>query len=132
MHDYTVVGRFLSLSQAKVAQGVLDSAGFEPRTRDEQVSGLAWDHVAALGGVRVEVPVQYLEEARELLAARTDLYAAPSEEDRPYFAAATRKRRRNGFIALLLIAPVMIPVALLGLLAGRRKAEAERSGSVPG
>lgn len=123
MHEYAVVGRFLSLSQAKVAQGVLEAAGFEPRTRDEQVSGLAWDHVAALGGVRVEVPVRYLEEARELLATRTDLYAAPSEEERPYFTAAARKRRVHGFIALLLIAPVMIPIALFGLIANRRKSE---------
>lgn len=124
MHEYTVVDRFLSLSQAKVAHGVLEAAGFEPRTRDEQVSGLAWGHVPALGGVRVEVPVQHLEEARELLATQTDLYAAPSEDEQPYFAAEARKRRIHGFIALLLVAPVIVPIALFGLIANWRKAKA--------
>lgn len=122
MREYAVVDRFLNLGQANVAQGVLDAAGFQPRIRDAQVGGLDWDYLPAMGGIRVEVPAEHLEEAREILATRTDLYAAPSEEDRPYFAAAARKRRIHGFIALLVIAPVMVPIALFGLIVNRRKA----------
>lgn len=124
MRDYVVVDSFLNLGQANVAQGVLDAAGFEPRIRDAQVGGLDWDYLPAMGGIRVEVPVEHLEEAREILATRTDLYAAPAEEDRPYFAAAARKRRVHGFIALLIVAPVMVPIALFGLIANWRKAKA--------
>lgn len=129
MREYAVADRFLSLSEANVAQGVLDAAGLQPRIRDAQVGGLDWDYLPAMGGIRVEVPVEHLEEARELLASRTDLYAAPSEEDRPYFAAAARKRRIHGFIALLLVAPVMVPIALFGLIANRRKAGESQDGT---
>ncbi|HJX29862.1 MAG TPA: hypothetical protein VJ885_18320 [Thermoanaerobaculia bacterium] len=132
MRDYAVVDSFLNLGQANVAQGVLDAAGFDSRIRDAQVGGLDWDYLPAMGGIRVEVPVERLEEARELLATRTDLYAAPSEEDRPYFESAARKRRARGFIALLFVAPVMIPIALFGLIASWRKAKAGHSGSAPG
>jgi hypothetical protein len=119
MPDYVAVGRFTSLSQADTVHGVLDAAGLNPRIRDVYFAGLSWFYVLALGGVRVEVPAEHLDEARQVLAEEFAWEEPLSSEDKTYLQKRKRNRRNLGLIGLFLIAPWVGVVAFLLLVNAR-------------
>jgi hypothetical protein len=119
MTDYVAVGRFASLSQADSARAVLDAAGLKPQVRDSYLAGLNWLYVTALGGVRVEVPAERLDEARQLLAEEFAWEEPLSAEDKTYLQGRKRHRRNLGLVGLFLIAPWVAVVAFLVLVSAR-------------
>lgn len=54
--------------EAHVAKANLDAAGIPAYIADEHTINMQWLYSNALGGVRLKVPAQYAEQAREVLA----------------------------------------------------------------
>lgn len=79
----SIVASFVDPTEAKVAAGALCSAGFEAVVLDQNFSSVDWMASQALGGIRVGVPEQELDEAaaflRELIAERPE----PGEDPHP-------------------------------------------------
>ena len=62
------VGRFRDPVQAQLRKGLLEGAGIPAFVADEHLIGTQWLYSTALGGARLQVPSQYEEAARNLLA----------------------------------------------------------------
>lgn len=123
MSDSVIVGRYLSLAEASTPHGLLEAGGLSPQIRDEYTAGLVWYYIPAMGGVRLEVPAEQEDQAREILAAEAEPSAQSSEEDRDHLHRAGRRRRILGLVALFFTAPWLallgLPVFVSGLLQRR-------------
>jgi hypothetical protein len=64
-----VIDRFHDLASAQIAVEMLQAAGIEALLKDEQTLGVDWLLGPALGGARLLVRDDQVEEARQLLAA---------------------------------------------------------------
>jgi hypothetical protein len=111
---YAPLDRYLSLAEADLMSGMLRASGLEPRVRDEYAAGLIWHYIPALGGVRLEVPAEQLEDAQELMASDLEPIEH-TEEERAYLQGARRRRRILGVIALFLTTGPLIGLAGLAL-----------------
>jgi hypothetical protein len=80
-----VAAAFTSVHEAHLAMSVLDAAGIEARTADEHLVSMTWTYSNAVGGVKVLVPADRLEEARSLLesGAIVDLPPPGGPDDEP-------------------------------------------------
>lgn len=67
-----VVGAFTSVHQAELARSVLEAAGIETSLADEHIVSMHWMYSNAIGGVKVLVPQERLDEARTVLASRAE------------------------------------------------------------
>ncbi|HKI05225.1 MAG TPA: hypothetical protein VKK31_24810 [Thermoanaerobaculia bacterium] len=121
MAEYATVGRYMSLTETHAVHAILESAGLSPRTLDENIAGLNWLYIPAMAGVRLEVPIEQLEEARELLAARIEPGEQDSAEDQTYFRKAKRNRRILGYVALFLFYPLLAVISALLVWASRSR-----------
>ena len=61
------IGNYPDLASAQVASALLAGEGIEASIPDEQFAGIDWTMTTALHGVRVQVPPEEAERARELL-----------------------------------------------------------------
>ncbi|HEX6163299.1 MAG TPA: DUF1810 family protein, partial [Vicinamibacterales bacterium] len=66
---FAVVAAFTSVHEAHFAQSVLEAAGIEVRIADEHTISMHWGLSNVLGGVKLLVPEDRVEEARTLLAS---------------------------------------------------------------
>ena len=123
MDDYVAVGNFPSLAEAQGVEAMLSAAGLSPRTRDEYATGLLWLYIPAMAGVRVEVPAEQEQEARDLLGMEVEA-GPPSAEDKEYARRAGRRRRIFGIAALFLVTPWF---ALLGIFLSQRGRAEDKS-----
>ncbi|HYF23195.1 MAG TPA: DUF2007 domain-containing protein [Caulobacteraceae bacterium] len=64
-----VAGRFLSLTEAYAAAGALRSAGVRAEVFDEHWGTMLWTQSDALGGFRVMVHADEIDDARAVLAS---------------------------------------------------------------
>lgn len=78
-----VVASFVDPTEAKVAAGALCSAGFDAVVLDQNFSSVDWMASQALGGIRVGVPDQELDEAAAFLREIIDERPEPSEDPHP-------------------------------------------------
>jgi len=78
------VAAFTSVHEAALAQSVLDAAGIDAVLDNEHVISMDWALSNAVGGVKVLVSADRLEEARQIL----ETAAAVDQEDQPPTAAA--------------------------------------------
>lgn len=62
------VGRFRDLTEATVAQSALGSAGIAAYLFDENLARMDWFLTNSLGGIRLKVPAENENAAKELLA----------------------------------------------------------------
>lgn len=99
------VARFLDLPNADVARSSLESAGLSPRLLDEQIAGLDWGYIPALGGLRLAVPQEEVEEALAILGGSLDRSEGEATREEAEHLSAARRRKRNiGFVAFFLAA----------------------------
>ena len=110
------VASFLEVHSAYAAQSALRAAGIEATLPDEHYAAMRWDHALALGGIRVCVPADQAEAARELVAgidpAEVEAAAGasdPAEVRCPACGSTDLKRIMRGRI------PTLIGYLLLGL-----------------
>lgn len=75
-----VVAAFTSVHEAHLARSVLEAAGIETTIADEHLVSMTWTYSNAVGGVKVLVQADRLEEAKSLLesGAIVDLPPASS------------------------------------------------------
>ena len=65
-----IVARYFERTEADVAQSALEAAGIPVYLADENMTRVAWLYTIALGGIRLFVPGERLDEARAVLAAK--------------------------------------------------------------
>jgi Putative prokaryotic signal transducing protein len=75
--ELETIARFRDLPAAQLAQGMLEAAGIPAFLADEYFVGVNWQLSYAIGGVRLQVPYEHVEEARNILTV--DSSAALSE-----------------------------------------------------
>jgi hypothetical protein len=63
------VGNYPDLASAQLAQSILDGEGIFTNIPDEHLAGIDWQMGTALHGVRLQVPPEDAERARELLSS---------------------------------------------------------------
>ena len=91
--DPVTIAKFLTLGEAKLAQGKLVSVGISAFVCDENMHAMNWHMGMALGGIRLQVPDSQVVRALEVL----DNF----EPEESLEGEAGRRRRRNGRSRLL-------------------------------
>lgn len=79
----SIVASFVDPTEAKVAAGALGSAGFNAVVLDQNFSSVDWIASQALGGIRVGVPEEELDEAAAFLRELIDGQPEPTKEPHP-------------------------------------------------
>jgi len=69
MSGVATVASFHDPMEAQIVRAMLESAGIDATLADLNLITVDWPMSVALGGVRVQVPVADLEEAKKLVAA---------------------------------------------------------------
>jgi len=67
LEELVTISKFISLGEAKLAQGKLVSAGISAFVCDENMHALNWHIGMALGGIRLQVPDSQVVRALEVL-----------------------------------------------------------------
>src|SRR5580658_1807309 len=67
LEELVTISKFLSLGEAKLAQGKLVSAGISAFVCDENMHAMNWHMGMALGGIRLQVPDSQVVRALEIL-----------------------------------------------------------------
>lgn len=67
LEELVTISKFLSLGEAKLAQGKLVSAGISAFVCDENMHAMNWHMGIALGGIRLQVPDSQVVRALEVL-----------------------------------------------------------------
>ena len=67
LEELITITKFLSLGEAKLAQGKLVSAGISAFVCDENMHAMNWHMGMALGGIRLQVPDSQVVRALEVL-----------------------------------------------------------------
>src|SRR5580704_1520768 len=78
--ELVTIANFLSLGEAKLAQGKLISAGVSAFVCDENMHAMNWHMCMALGGIRLQVPDSQVVRALEVLD-NFELEECETEED---------------------------------------------------
>ena len=78
--ELVTIAKFLSLGEAKLAQGKLASAGITAFVCDENMHAMNWHMGMALGGIRLQVPDSQMVRALEILD-NFELEESDEEED---------------------------------------------------
>src|SRR5580658_2653917 len=79
--DLVTIRAFWNLLEAELAKGLLDSAGIESFLFDDNMVRLDWFNANALGGVKLRVDADNVEEATRVLEENVSANAPPEEED---------------------------------------------------
>jgi hypothetical protein len=74
---------FWNLLEAQLAKGLLESAGIEAFLFDDNMVRLDWFNANALGGVKLRVDADKVQEATQVLDENISADAPPEEEDSP-------------------------------------------------
>lgn len=67
LEELVTISKFLSLGEAKLAQGKLVSSGISAFVCDENMHAMNWHMGMALGGIRLQVPDSQVVRALEIL-----------------------------------------------------------------
>lgn len=67
LEELITISKFVSLGEAKLAQGKLVSAGISAFVCDENMHAMNWHMGMALGGIRLQVPDSQVVRALEVL-----------------------------------------------------------------
>src|SRR5580704_14874948 len=67
LEELVTISKFVSLGEAKLAQGKLISAGISAFVCDENMHAMNWHMGMALGGIRLQVPESQVVRALEVL-----------------------------------------------------------------
>lgn len=116
---WTTVTTTQDLAAADVVCSMLESMGIEALVPDQHLAGVAWHLGQAIGGIRVQVRTERVDEARAVLASST---AEPDAEDEAEDDAEVLAHRafKASVISTLLVfvAPYAMSLALRALASG--------------
>jgi hypothetical protein len=112
------IARFRDLPEAELARGKLEADGIPAFLADQYLVGLVWSYSNAVGGVRLQVPLECAEEARDILRAdnsadlselQTSTLLGQKDSCPSCGSTSVRKiklSRKSGAISLLLSLPI--------------------------
>ena len=116
--ERVTVARFVDLSSAWVALGLLEAHGIPAALTDHHTAGINWLCMPAIGGVRLQTRPTHAVEAERLLGqVRTTVLH--DSDCVGYFAEARRRKRTRGLLGLLMVSPWLAAVGAVGLMLGR-------------
>ena len=101
--ELVTVGSYTRLEEANGARAVLEAAGLSPILRDEMTGSIDWGLMPAIGGIRLEVPAEEEERAREVLGTYETVEPPTDPEEIAAIEEARRKKRWIGIVALVLM-----------------------------
>ena len=82
MSDNFVTVRAFSMTwQADVAHATLEAQGIPAFVADANMVSMNWLYSNAIGGVRVQVPAEFAEQAIEILSSQVESIDVPAEEE---------------------------------------------------
>lgn len=79
--NLVVVRSYWNLLDAELAKGMLESAGIEAFLFDDNMVRMDWFNANALGGVKLRVDPENVEEASRLLDDQAPEASAPNDQD---------------------------------------------------
>lgn len=79
--DLVTIRTYWNLLEAELAKGLLNSAGIEAFLFDDNMVRLDWFNANALGGVKLRVDADSVEQANRVLEEGVSADAPPEEED---------------------------------------------------
>jgi hypothetical protein len=79
--DLVPIRTFWNLLEAELARGLLESAGIEAFLFDDNMVRLDWFNANALGGVKLRVDADKVEEATRILEENVSADIPPQEEE---------------------------------------------------
>lgn len=109
---FPIVASYRDAPSAYIAASALDAAEIPYRILDEHTVGVAWLWSHAVGGVKIEVPEEHVEQAIELLGQdRSDEVGPADEYACPACGSSDvrqgRLRKLSGILALLSSVPLV-------------------------
>jgi hypothetical protein len=118
--ELETIARFRDLPAAQLARGRLEAEGIPAFLADQYFVGVNWQLSYAVGGIRLQVPYEHAEEARNILAldnsaALSDLQLSMAPVDAkdlcPSCGSADIRQnklsRKSGAMSLLLGLPIL-------------------------
>jgi hypothetical protein len=81
--DLVPIRTFWNLLEAELAKGLLAAAGIDAFLFDDNMVRLDWFNANALGGVKLRVDADMVEEANRVLEENVSADAPPEEDDSP-------------------------------------------------
>jgi hypothetical protein len=81
--DLVPIRTFWNLLEAELAKGLLAAAGIDAFLFDDNMVRLDWFNANALGGVKLRVDADMVEEANRVLEENVSADALPEEDDSP-------------------------------------------------
>jgi hypothetical protein len=67
VHAPTTIATYLHPWEPEISRGLLESEGIAARLADENIVRMDWSHALAVGGVRLQVPMESVAAARLVL-----------------------------------------------------------------
>ena len=120
MSEFITVARFRDLPVAELARGKLEASGIPAFLADQDLVGIYWGYSNAIGGIRLQVPHELADEARDVLDADNSEAVlewqpsdpAASQENSCPSCGSTKirqrkLRRKSAAISLLLGFPIL-------------------------
>ncbi len=104
------VDRFLHPTDAHIAAGRLECEGIPVNLFGINHASANWLIAIALGGIRLQVPYEYAEEAREILAAEATVGADDSERCTTCGSSNTTAHSTAWKLSLLAVHLLNIPI----------------------
>jgi hypothetical protein len=77
---FVVAAAFTSVHEAHLARSALEAAGIDAHVADEHTVSMNWVMSNAIGGVKVLVPDDRLEEARTILSVEAQDHGSPLDD----------------------------------------------------
>jgi hypothetical protein len=81
--DLVPIRTYWNLLEAELAKGLLAAAGIEAFLFDDNMVRLDWFNANALGGVKLRVDADKVQEANQVLEENVSADVPPEEEDSP-------------------------------------------------
>jgi hypothetical protein len=81
--DLVPIRTYWNLLEAELAKGLLAAAGIDAFLFDDNMVRLDWFNANALGGVKLRVDADMVEEANRVLEENVSADAPPEEDDSP-------------------------------------------------
>lgn len=107
--NWTTVERFFHPTEAHIAAGKLESEGVPVYLLGVNHASVNWIQSIALGGIRLQVPADYLEAAHRILSERVEI--EPDTEVCPSCGSADISPMNNSMkIALVSIHLLSVPL----------------------
>ena len=104
------IAQYREAHEAYLAKGALAAAGIEAVIRDEHVVGVNWLYSDAVGGVKLDVESDLVQQATDVLKPQANDRGVSDQS-----IAQLHPFRIIGILAILVMAGMFIPMLIVGI-----------------